>query len=139
MVGKREKTAKQTFDQWCKEHGFDMDRRVRADAIWLAENFSVLSNRWTSDLTHPTRIRAWAQEIQAETPPAPEVDLSTSPAPRQRLTIETAKKVNKLASMAEGGEGQEQETAKKYLKKQAELPASGHPQSDFLHFLFWSA
>jgi hypothetical protein len=65
-------------------------------------------------------VRRWTRKQQEETPPTPEVDLSTSPAPRQRISIETAKKVNKLASMAECGEGQEQQTAKKYLKKQAE-------------------
>jgi hypothetical protein len=96
--------------------GFDMDRTTRADAMWFATSVVRLSE---DGISHPTLIRK-AQEPKDTPAPAPELDLSASPAPRQRITIETAKKVNKLASMAERGEGQEQQTAKKYLKKQAE-------------------
>ncbi|WP_250499089.1 hypothetical protein [Caballeronia sp. GAWG1-5s-s] len=72
------------------------------------------------DLSHPKNIRVWFREQESNDPPAPDLDLSAYPAPRQRISIETAKKVNKLVAMVEGGEGQEQQTAKKYLKKQAE-------------------
>ncbi|MCA8110286.1 hypothetical protein [Burkholderia cepacia] len=117
MVGRKLNSADRAFKQWCDEHGFgDMARCDRADAMWLA----VYDGPTPEGLTHPTRIRQWHREQASETPPAPEVDLSSSPAPRPRLTIETAKKVNKLTAMSQSGEGQEQETAKKYLKKQAE-------------------
>lgn len=119
MVGRKMHSADRAFKQWCDEHGFDMKPNARSGAMWLAENWASYDHLKTT-LTHPTAIRKLAREQAAEVPPAPEVDLSNSPAPRQRLTIETAKKVNKLASMAECGEGQEQETAKKYLKKQAD-------------------
>jgi len=54
--------ADQKFSQWCKEMGFgDLDRRVRADAMWLAT--SGVQPLDTSE-THPTRIRQWFNEQQ---------------------------------------------------------------------------
>ncbi|WP_396328909.1 hypothetical protein [Burkholderia anthina] len=88
--------------------------------IYFARSGSLLLCAQQCEASHPNWLRRWFRDQQANTPPAPEVDLSTSPAPRPRLTIETAKKVNKLVAMSQSGEGQEQETAKKYLKKQAE-------------------
>ncbi|MFM0347670.1 hypothetical protein [Paraburkholderia sp. RL17-347-BIC-D] len=122
MVGRSEHpTDNNKFGEWCAANGFgDVERHDRADAMWLAENWWGLGD-CPPTLSHPHAVRRWMRKQQADTPPSPEVDLSTSPAPRQRISIETAKKVNKLASMAESGEGQEQQTAKKYLKKQAEL------------------
>lgn len=119
MVGRKENSSDKLFGQWCKAHGFDMARHDRSDAMWLAEHWNLLCEAPT-EASHPSWLRRWYGEQQANTPPAPSVDLSTSPAPRARITIETAKKVNKLVAMSESGGGQEQETAKKYLKKQAE-------------------
>ncbi|OXI91592.1 hypothetical protein CFB40_02465 [Burkholderia sp. AU31652] len=96
MVGRKEHTSNQEFGKWCVEMGFDMDARVRSDAMWLAANWSS-SNNWKTGDTHPTAIRTRSKDEPS--PPAPEVDLSTSPAPRARLTIETAKKVNKLVAI----------------------------------------
>lgn len=119
LVGRKEHPSNQAFSKWCAALGFDMDNSVRSNAMWMAENWASC-NDYKTEISHPTALRAWVKEQASETPPAPSVDLSTSPAPRARITIETAKKVNKLVSMSESGEGQEQETAKKYLKKQAE-------------------
>ncbi|WP_124632705.1 hypothetical protein [Burkholderia cenocepacia] len=121
MVGKQKTNRKngQKFSDWCDELFPGMSKNEPADAIWLAENWIQISQSLGKALTHPTAIRAEFKGVGV-TAPDPEVDLSSSPAPRQRLTIETARKVNKLVSMAQSGEGQEQETAKKYLKKQAE-------------------
>ncbi|MFM0607662.1 hypothetical protein PQR05_24335 [Paraburkholderia sediminicola] len=123
LVGKQasNRAPKQTFSEWCDENGFaDLAAPRRSDAMWFSENFTVAVKNLPADVTDPVNIRQWHRDQQEATPPTPEVDLSTSPAPRARISIETAKKVNKLASMAECGEGQEQQTAKKYLKKQAE-------------------
>ncbi|MFM0303991.1 hypothetical protein PQQ99_28125 [Paraburkholderia sediminicola] len=119
MVGRKENTSNQAFGKWCAEMGFDMKPDDRSNAMWLAENWSVLESFQNGE-THPKGIRQAFNEAKPVQPPTPEVDLSTSPTPRARISIETAKKVNKLASMAECGEGQEQQTARKYLKKQAE-------------------
>ena len=38
LVGRRLHKSDKLFGQWIKEHGFgDMDRRYRADSMWLAE------------------------------------------------------------------------------------------------------
>ncbi|WP_124673460.1 hypothetical protein [Burkholderia cepacia] len=95
MVGRKLHSSDKLFGQWCAEHGFDMHRSDRADAMWLAESWALLSEAPT-EASHPNWLRRWHRAQAAETPPAPEVDLSSSPAPRARLTIETAKKVNKL-------------------------------------------
>ena len=66
--------ANQAFGSWCANEGFDMDRRVRADSMWLAENWLSLSNHWTTGDSHPTAIRsAFKSEVA---PPAPDLDLS---------------------------------------------------------------
>ncbi|MFN7041990.1 MAG: KilA-N domain-containing protein [Acidovorax temperans] len=70
LVGRRMHKADQKFSQWCKEMGFgDMDRRVRADAMWFAT--SGVQRLDTSE-SHPTRIRMWFNE-QKTTETLPEV------------------------------------------------------------------
>lgn len=114
--------ADRAFAQWVKDHGFgDMDRRDRADAMWLAENWAEVSNLQTPGLSHPHALRAAYNEQAKDTPPAPELAIE-APA-RLTASIEQvapqAHRINKLASMAERGEGQEQKTAQKYLAKKA--------------------
>jgi hypothetical protein len=59
--------------------GFDMDSRVRSDAMWFASSvFQPLEH----DLTHPTRIRQWFNENQQASPLPEEL---------QTITIETRK------------------------------------------------
>lgn len=114
--------ADRAFAQWVKDHGFDdMDRRVRADAMWLAENWAEVSKSWTPDATHPTHIKAVYTKAAEDTPPSPELAIEAPS--RLTASIEQvapqAHRINKLASMAERGEGQEQKTAQKYLAKKA--------------------
>lgn len=51
-------------EAWCEAKGFDMDRRYRADAMWLAENPGVVSS---ADNGHadPTHIRSAHRKAQA--------------------------------------------------------------------------
>lgn len=101
LVGRRLHKADQKFSQWCLTNGFDMSRKAKADAMWWAE---VCSGYTPPDgITHPSNIRQWFNDIQASTPPIPEVGITEEDMPRLRITRETAKKVNKLAAMAEGG------------------------------------
>ncbi|MDO9234924.1 MAG: hypothetical protein Q7U28_02675 [Aquabacterium sp.] len=120
--GRRLHKADRAFSQWVKDVGFDdIGNRVRSDAMWLAMYWDEVSNDWNPALTHPTAIRAEFKAKQADTPPSPDLTI-TSPS-RLTASIEQvapqAHKINKLASMAERGEGQEQKTAQKYLAKKA--------------------
>lgn len=114
--------ADRAFAQWVKDHGFDdIQASVRSNSMWLAENWAEVCNDCNPALTHPTAIRSEFKAKQADTPPAPELAIE-APA-RLTASIEqvapVASKVNKLAAMAERGEGQEQKTAQKYLSKKA--------------------
>lgn len=107
--------ADRDFGAWCNAEGFgDIDRRCRADAMWLAS----VSNDWTPTSSHPTAIRAEFNAQQPDTPPSPSLTIEAPT--RLTASIEQvapqAKRINKLVSMAERGEGQERETAQKYLK-----------------------
>jgi hypothetical protein len=118
--GRRMYPANQAFGAWCVNEGFDMDARVRSDAMWLAQNWAASSTSWKTGDTHPTHIRAsFKAEIQ---PPSPDLDISEpANADLERIAkvMPIAKKVNKLAAHA-AGTGPEAETARKYLRKQAE-------------------
>lgn len=114
--------ADRAFAQWVKDNGFDdIKPNVRTDSMWLAENWAEVHNGCDPDCTHPTRIRAEVRTAQADTPPSPELTIEAPT--RLTASIEqvapVAAKVNKLAAMAERGEGQEQKTAQKYLAKKA--------------------
>lgn len=65
------------FGQWCREMGFDMDRRVRADAMWFAESYDstvqLLDSKTESGLCHPTAIRS-AYNESIRTAVEPETD-----------------------------------------------------------------
>jgi hypothetical protein len=68
--------------------------------MWLAENWFVVES-YDNALSHPRRIQEWSNENPPALPSMP--DLGEIEAPRPRITLETAKKVNKLAAMAERG------------------------------------
>ena len=102
-----------------------MDRRRRADAMWLAENWSVV-HEVDIDESHPTHIRiAHCKALRAASPaPTKDTDLSEHEGDHELDRVakvrKVASKVRKLAAMAERGEGQERETAHRYLNAQAE-------------------
>lgn len=104
---KKENRPGRKFSQWCEDWGFDMDRRVRADAMWLAENWNEMSTGWTNE-SHPSHIRqAFSQQKVAA--PAPELILEAPE--RLSASIEQvapqAKTINKLKRMADSGDHQE--------------------------------
>lgn len=114
--------ADRAFSQWVNENGFgDIKPKTRSDAMWLAAGWSGIIPDLPAELTHPEGIRKWFNETQADTPPAPELTIEAPS--RLTASIEqvapVAHKVNKLAAMAERGEGQEKATAQKYLDKKA--------------------
>lgn len=53
-----------------------MDRQDRADAMWLAENWSSLTHDATT-AAHPRVIRQAHREAQADTPPSPSLHIET--------------------------------------------------------------
>lgn len=82
-----------------KDHGFDdISRQVRADAMWLAENWNEVSDGLTPELSNPQVIRKWFSEQAKDTPPAPE--LAFAAPSKLTASIEqvapVASKVNKL-------------------------------------------
>ncbi|MCO6415959.1 hypothetical protein JYK14_07180 [Siccirubricoccus sp. KC 17139] len=63
LVGRRLHPANIAFSRWCAQHGFgDMHRRDRADAMWLADNWSVVASCYNdpgfSGANHPHILRA---------------------------------------------------------------------------------
>ena len=61
--GRKLHKADQKFSQWCKEQGFgDIASKNRADAMWLAAEWSVVTTDLPVDLTHPQNIRQWHRE-----------------------------------------------------------------------------
>lgn len=115
--------ADRAFAQWVKDNGFDdVKPDYRTAAMWLAENWDEVV-RICSDLSvsNPVALRNAHRAAQSDTPPSPELTIEVPS--RLTASIEQvapqAHKINKLASMAERGEGQEQKTAQKYLAKKA--------------------
>jgi len=111
LVGRRLHKADQKFSQWCKEVGFgDMDRRDRADALWLAQHWAVVSDGTTPPgLSHPHRIRVWFNE-QKTTSILP-ADLAEVEAEKvetieldQRSAERVAKVINRAKANDEGAE-----------------------------------
>lgn len=82
-----------------------MHRQDRADAMWLAENWSEVSHGVSPDLSHPRRIREEHRAAQADTPPAPELTIE-APA-RLTASIEQvapqAHRINKLNATGVAG------------------------------------
>lgn len=99
--------ADQKFSQWCKEMGFgDMDRRDRADAMWLTEHWSLVSDGTTPPgLSHPHRIRVWFNEHQQTALlPADLSDIQAETTETVELDERSGEKVAKLIRSAQAGD-----------------------------------
>lgn len=102
------------FGAWCVEKGFDMDRRYRAAAMWVAENWQAVV-RNTDNASDPIQLQkdhAAATESavlgdKALDTPEPTVNL--------QAVAQQARKINALANSAAAGD----ETAKRHLDKKA--------------------
>lgn len=117
---KENREVGQKFSEWVQEGFPGLLMRDAADAQWFAENSGAVPVSCT--LTHPHRIRQEFNEQAVVTPPTPELSLEAP----TRLTAyiaqvaQQAKTINKLASMADRGIGQEKATAQRYLDKKAQ-------------------
>ena len=98
--------ADQKFSQWCKENGFgDMDRRYRADAMWLAEVSRSGTPAWPEGLSDPKRLREWFHEQQhTALLPADLSDIQAESVETIELDERSAEKVAKLSRRAKAGD-----------------------------------
>lgn len=64
------------FGAWCRNEGFDMKPQVHSDAMWMAENWSVLHSV-EDGYAHPTHIRQSHREATADTPPSPSLHIES--------------------------------------------------------------
>lgn len=106
LVGRRMHKADQKFSQWCKENGFgDMDRRYRADAMWLAEVSRSGTPAWPEGLSDPKRLREWFNEQQHRALlPADLSDIQAESVETIELDERSAEKVAKLSRRAKAGD-----------------------------------
>jgi len=110
LMGRRMHKADQKFSQWCKDHGFgDIASKNRTDAMWLADNWTVVTTDLPPDLTHPQNIRQWHRE-QKTTSILP-VELAEVEAEKvetieldQRAAERVAKVINRAKANDEGAE-----------------------------------
>lgn len=100
-VGRKQHPSNQAFGKWCKEMGFDMDARVRSDAMWFASSvFQPLEH----DLTHPTRIRQWFNEQPKEPLPVELAELEAEKVETIELDQRSAERVAKVINRAKSGD-----------------------------------
>ena len=122
LVGRRMYKSDKLFGKWVRENGFgDMDRATRADAMWLAENFSSVPPRYSNE-SHPKNIRQRYNEwlkSQEDAKASPDLPKAEDIKPTKVLTRKQARKVNQLKAHADGT-GPEAEIAKRRLHKAAE-------------------
>lgn len=106
LVGRRMHKADQKFSQWCKENGFgDMDRRVRADAMWWAEVSGNQTPEWPSAISNPGELRRWFNEQQHRALlPAELSDIQAESIETIELDERSAEKVAKLSRRAKAGD-----------------------------------
>lgn len=106
LVGRRMHKADQKFSQWCKDSGFgDMDRRYRADAMWLAEVSRSGTPEWPQGLSDPKRLREWFNEQkQTALLPADLSDIQAESIETIELDERSAEKVAKLSRRAKAGD-----------------------------------
>ncbi|WFP49956.1 hypothetical protein PL263_17875 [Methylomonas sp. EFPC3] len=127
-MGRRLHKSDKLFGQWIKEKGFgDMDRRERADAMWLAQ---ILSSPGTVDFpesqSDPSHLRTWYNE-NAKVQQLPEElqDLTIESRPSIELDQRSAERIAKVINRAKAG-GEGSEIAKKHVesiaKKHGGLP-----------------
>lgn len=100
LVGRRMHKADRAFGKWCKDEGFDMDARVRSDAMWLVENWGGFQQLETAE-SHPTGIRQ-AYNDSRKTGPMPLELHEVTSKPTIELDTRSAEKVVKLVKRSEG-------------------------------------
>ena len=116
LVGRKMHKADRDFSQWCKSEGVDMNREVRADAMWYAENFGVVGS--DTDAAHPSWLRRKYNETR-KSGPLP-VDLSEiTPEPIVELDQRSAEKITKLVKRSQASD-EGSELAKRHVKILAE-------------------
>lgn len=110
LVGRRLHKSDKLFGQWIKENGFgDMDRRYRADSMWLAEVSRGGTVAWPDGVSDPKNLREWFNEqkttsilpadlaeVEAEKVETVELD--------QRSAERVAKVINRAKANDEGSE-----------------------------------
>ena len=68
-IGRAENSSNQAFGLWCDANGFgDIDRRVRADCLWLVEHQQDVVQPLDNGITenHPIAIRSAYRKIQRQ-------------------------------------------------------------------------
>ena len=104
----------QKFSQWCKDNGFDMSRKARADAMWWASVYSDYAP--PEGLSHPSNIRESYNEQQSQAAlPDDLKDTSITTQPVPSMDTRTAEKVGKLARRAESKD-EGSEIAKRHIE-----------------------
>ena len=98
--------ADQKFSQWCKEMGFgDLDRRVRADAMWWAEVSGNQTPEWPTAITNPGELRRWFNKQQhTALLPADLSDIQAETTETVELDERAGEKVAKLIRRAQAGD-----------------------------------
>jgi hypothetical protein len=109
-VGRRLEKSNIYFSVWCDWNGFgDMDRRVRADAMWMAALSVERTTECPISITSPTELRRWFNENLKSNPELPSElsDLTIEPvAPSVTLDTRSAVRLAKVNNRAkDGGEG----------------------------------
>lgn len=107
--------SNQGFSKWCQEVGFgDLDRRVRADAMWFA---SIVVQPSDNSESHPTNIRRWYNETQ-QSSSLPDELQAVSPVVVVQLQPREAEKVAKVINRAKAND-EGSETAKRHVESLA--------------------
>lgn len=106
LVGRKQNPSNQGFSKWCKEMGFDdLDRRVRADAMWLASLSGNQTTAWPSGISNPGELRRWFNEQQhTALLPADLSDIQAESIETIELDERSAEKVAKLSRRAKAGD-----------------------------------
>jgi hypothetical protein len=111
--------ANQKFGHWCKDMGFDMDFRVRNDAMWLAGQGNSVLQSLDNGLTHPTAIRQYIKKQEASSAlPEDLKDVSITTRAVPTMDDRTAEKVGKLVRRAASND-EGSEIAKRHLESVA--------------------
>lgn len=97
--------ADQKFSQWLKDHGFDdIKSATRADAMRLADNWSIAAINLDCEITHPQRIRDWHRVNQKTIElPADLQNLTIEQKPPVELDARSAERIAKDIKRAEAG------------------------------------
>jgi len=106
LVGRKLNTSNQAFGKWLVENGFDdIKSSTRADAMWLAQNYSVFQSL-DNEISHPTNIRMWFNEQPKVALPADLEEIEATPVKSVELDQRSAERIAKVINRAKsGGEG----------------------------------